>query len=114
MRVVSQAAARAAMEKSESAKVLSVLLSACQVAWNVRTALPTVEEVWESLVNRNQGAWNREQLQDCANRLMEASAYPLCRKGSQQNRAMLLKGYGNAINPYVAAEFVRACMDTLE
>lgn len=30
-----------------------------------------------------------------------------------EGRVGLLKGYGNAINPWVAAEFIRAFMDTL-
>jgi len=39
------------------------------------------------------------------------SGFPLCEK--IPNRVMLLRGYGNAINPYVAAEFIKAYLNTI-
>jgi hypothetical protein len=35
-------------------------------------------------------------------------AFPLCAKDAVPGRAMLLKGYGNAIVPELAAEFLRS------
>ena len=35
---------------------------------------------------------------------------PKGRRGKIKNRAMMLKGFGNAINPYVAAKFIKAAL----
>lgn len=37
------------------------------------------------------------------------SRYPLA--GKVPNRTLLLRGYGNAINPVLAAEFIRAFLE---
>ena len=42
----------------------------------------------------------------------EAFFHPLVEKGKTTQRVMRLKGYGNAIHPGVAAEFIRAYMET--
>jgi hypothetical protein len=47
-------------------------------------------------------------LSDDLDNLRPESAFPLA--GAVEGRVMLLKGYGNAIVPAVAAEFVKAYM----
>ena len=41
----------------------------------------------------------------------EAFFHPLLEKGKTRQRVMRLKGYGNAIHPEVAAEFIRAYLE---
>jgi len=40
------------------------------------------------------------------------SAFPLTRW--REGRTTLLKGFGNAINPYVAAEFIKASIEEIQ
>lgn len=43
------------------------------------------------------------------------AAFPLAPKGHEghRNRVMRLRGYGNAINPHAAAQFIRAFTDAV-
>jgi hypothetical protein len=45
--------------------------------------------------------------------LRAESGFPLCKKGEIQGRVMLLKGYGNAIVPELAAVFIQAVMESI-
>jgi len=108
LRVLSQAAALATKEGCQSTPLLRLLRDSCSEAGNVPKALSTLEEIWRSILNQEACDWSAGQVRACADRIATYSSFPLTSK--QPNRVMLLRGFGNAIVPHVAAEFIKAVM----
>ena len=61
---------------------------------------------------RQQRPWHDGVFVACADgksRRIEPDIFPLVDAGTVRNRVGLLRGAGNAINPFLGAEFIRAC-----
>ncbi len=80
-----------------------------QTPSDVSEALPAVEEVWRSFADSKASARDAQRIRDGAGVVVALDGFPLA--GKVPNRVGLLRGFGNAINPYTAAEFIRACRE---
>jgi hypothetical protein len=75
----------------------------------VRKALSAVEEIWKRLVDEAAKGRGWARICAVASSIDAISGFPLA--PSIPNRAAMLRFIGNAINPYLAAEFIAAVME---
>lgn len=78
----------------------------------MRGLLQEVAQIWEAYVDSEGGRKRGDVFRDAISTIESFHGYPLA--GKTIGRKQLLRGYGNAIVPQLAAEFIRAVMDVLE
>ncbi len=95
-------------QRNYDAQALLTLRDACAEKWAVQYSFVAVESVWSSFseedkarerVDFNAGIWRRVEF------------FPL--SSGEEGRVGRLRGYGNAIVPQVAAEFIKAFMKSI-
>ena len=71
-----------------------------------------MEEIWRSFLDEGANNGDLVRLRSDTGIIKAMDGFPLA--GQVPGRVMLLRGYGNAIVPQVAAEFLRACFGAKE
>lgn len=104
MRELSQQSTLAELQQRDyDAQALSALRDACAEKWSVQHSFVAVESVWSSFSEEDK---ERERLDFNAGIWRRIEFFPL--SSGEEGRVGRLRGYGNAIVPQVAAEFIKA------
>ena len=77
----------------------------------MRILLQEVAQIWEAYVDSEGSRKRGDVLRNGISTIESFHGYPLA--GKTIGRKQLLRGYGNAIVPQLASEFIRAVMDVL-
>lgn len=77
----------------------------------VRGLLQEVAQIWEAYVDSEGGRKRGDVFRDAISTIESFHGYPLA--GKTIGRKQLLRGYGNAIVPQLAAQFILSVMDVL-
>jgi len=91
---------------------VQILRNKIPPSWNVPKALSAMEEIWRSFLDEGANNGDLVRLRSDTGIIKAMDGFPLA--GQVPGRVMLLRGYGNAIVPQVAAEFLRACFGAKE
>ena len=109
MRELSRQSALAELQqRNYDAQALSALRDACAEKWDVQHSFVEVEKAWASFSEEDK---ERERLGFNAEMWRRVDFLPL--STGEDARVGRLRGYGNAIVPQIAAEFIRGFLDAI-
>jgi hypothetical protein len=96
-------------EASQNFSAVPILRTKVSETWDVSEALSEMEKIWRSVFDESEKAGDIKRIRVDTDTIVASAGFPLSKR--LPGRVGLLRGAGNSINPYIAAEFIKAAIN---